>query len=126
MPPQPKMDVARIARFERTVKTYTAPGALDLNFCTHLLAIDGTDGFTLPAPRWEGQRCKVRQISGANTPVGTLTVTGGIIATQNVWSGFDRTTAQLDAAPRGVSYIAIAVNGALVWDVEGFYGVTVA
>lgn len=112
-----------VAEYERLVDAISAPGALSLTKMTSTLAVDGTDAFTLAAPRWRGQRKIITQLSGANTPAGTLTVTGMRIATQNVFSGFDRTTAELDAAPR--TLVLHSPDG-VVWDIESAVGVTVA
>jgi hypothetical protein len=55
------------------VEAVAAPGAISvLTRLTHL-AVDGTDAFTLADGVYEGQRKTVTVLSGANTPVGTVT-----------------------------------------------------
>jgi hypothetical protein len=113
----------QIANYESTRETLSAPGALNQKKCNHYLAVDGTDAFTLSAPKFKGQKHRISQLSGANSPVGSLTVTGMKIATQNVFSGFDRTTAQLDAAPR---YLELVSEDGATWTIVSMIGVTVA
>lgn len=50
-----------------------APGALSVNTEITTLAVDGTDAYTLANGLFLGQRKVVTVISGANTPVGTIT-----------------------------------------------------
>ena len=57
------------------VDAVVAPGALSLTRVQSTLAVDGTDAFTLAAPTFVNQRKIVTCLSGANTPVGTLTIT---------------------------------------------------
>lgn len=111
------------AIYDEGVETLSAPGACALDKMTTLLAVDGTDAFTLAAPTFKRQWKRIGQVSGANTPIGTLTVTGMRIATQNVFSGFNQTTAGLDTAPR---LLDLYSPDGLVWDIAGMNGVTVA
>jgi hypothetical protein len=109
-------------------KLVTAPGAIDRTIYYHKLAVDGTDPQTLGPPLFEGQMIKLEQITGANTPATVLTVTGVAVAGQDVWSGFDRTTAQLIAAPRVLVLEATknTAGTALVWSLNTHTGLTVA
>ncbi len=55
------------------VEAVIAPGAISpLTRLTHL-AVDGTDAFTLADGVYEGQRKTVTVLSGANSPIGTVT-----------------------------------------------------
>lgn len=56
------------------VEDVSAPGALSLDYETTRLSVDGTDAFTLAAPRYAGQIKRVVCIAAANSPLGTLTV----------------------------------------------------
>lgn len=113
-----------LERYTGTVETLNTTGqAASVDVETTYFDVDGTDAFTCPAPKRAKQTKRFVQNSGANTPAGTLTVTGMKIATQNVFSGFDRTTAQLDAAPR--TLVLYSPTG-VYWDIESAVGVTVA
>ncbi len=57
------------------VDAIVAPGALSLSIVRSTLAVDGTDAFTLAAPTFVNQRKIITCLSGATTPVGTLTIT---------------------------------------------------
>lgn len=113
-----------IEQYERAVpQVLAAPGAVSLSTYVTLLDVDGTDAHTCAAPRFAGQRKRIIQRTGTNTPVGSLTVTGMRVATQDVFAGFDRTTAQLAAAPRQLD---LHSPDGVVWDIEGMIGVTVS
>lgn len=103
-------------------------GALSLAVKKSVLTVSGTMAGTLAAPSFIGQRKVVTQKSGASTPAYTLTVTGMRIATQDAFL-FDRTTAQLDTAPRTLVLEAgptSSTDNTPVWDIESMTGVTVA
>jgi hypothetical protein len=55
------------------VEAIAAPGAISPLTRLTTLAIDGTDAFTLADGIYEGQRKTVTVLSGATTPVGTVT-----------------------------------------------------
>lgn len=113
-----------IQKYESTKETVNTHGqALSQKKCNHYLDVDATDGYTLSAPVFKGQKHRISQRAGTNVPVGTVTVTGMRLAGQNVFSGFDRTTAQLDAAPR---YLELNSSDGLKWDIVSMVGVTVA
>lgn len=50
-----------------------APGAIDPTYRFTTLAVDGTDAYTLANGTFPGQLVTCFVISGANTPVGTIT-----------------------------------------------------
>lgn len=52
---------------------YAAPGAIDPNARYATLAVDGTDAYTLADGSYVGQVVNVFVISGANTPIATIT-----------------------------------------------------
>jgi hypothetical protein len=56
-----------------SIEAVVAPGALSVLTEITTLAVDGTDAFTLANGLFKGQRKVVTVISGANTPVGTIT-----------------------------------------------------
>lgn len=55
------------------VHTMTAGGAIPLTAGVILLAIDGTDAYTLANGTYVGQQKQFRVVSAANTPDGTIT-----------------------------------------------------
>lgn len=60
------------------IEAITAPGALSLFATHHTLAVDGSDAYTLADGLYEGQEKTIRMISGASSPVGTLTYNGNV------------------------------------------------
>jgi hypothetical protein len=110
------------ASYFGTPQAIVAAGAVNLTKYESTLAIDGTTAYTLAAPAFVGQRKLITQLSGVNTPSGAVTVTGMRIATQNVFT-FDRTTAQLDTAPRSLELVS---SDGVAWSIAAMVGVTVA
>jgi len=56
-----------------SVEAVAAPGAISVNTEITTLAVDGTDAYTLANGLFLGQRKVCVVISGANTPIGTIT-----------------------------------------------------
>jgi hypothetical protein len=110
-----------IEQYERKVQAVTAPGAISVDVLTTTLAVDGTDAYTMAAPKFAGQFKHIVIISGANTPVANITVTGMRIPTQDVWS---MATFVAATAPRAITFYS---PDGVVWDVWATVGtVTVA
>lgn len=110
-------------RYAGTVETVAAAGALSLDVETTYLDVDGTKAYTLAAPKFAKQYKRIIQNAGTNTPAGTVNVTGMKLSGQNLFAGFDRTTAQLDAAAR--TLVLYSPTG-VYWDIEAAVGVTVS
>ena len=87
-----------------------ATGALSLTKRVSNIAVDGTDARTLGRPRFKGQQKVINIVSGANTPILNVTVTGMRNSTQDVWtlSGFVAAS-----APRAI--VLESFDGT-VWD----------
>ncbi len=111
-----------IEQYERkTPQALTAPGAISLDMLVTTLAVDGTDAYTMAAPKFAGQYKHIVIISGANTPIANITVTGMRIPTQDVWS---MATFVAATAPRAITFYS---PDGVVWDVWSTVGtVTVA
>lgn len=107
----------------RKPEAASTAGALSLDTPVSTLDVSGTTDYTLAAPKFANQLKTITQLSGASSPVGTVTVTGMRISSQNVFSGFDRTTAQLDSAPRSMT---LHSPDGLVWDIRTLVNITVA
>jgi hypothetical protein len=98
-----------------------APGVITLTERLTTLAVDGTDAYTMAAPRFIGQVKEIVIITGANPPVANITVTGMRNSTQDVWT---MATFVAATAPRSVTFRS---NDGLVWDCVATTGtVTVA
>ncbi|MES1205017.1 MAG: hypothetical protein ABUS79_03690 [Pseudomonadota bacterium] len=95
-----------------TVAATAAPGAISVATAITTLAVDGTDAYTLADGLFLGQRKTCVVISGANTPVGTITP-----ATP---SGFATVTA-LGAVGDSVEFIW---GGAGAWYIASSFGCT--
>jgi hypothetical protein len=103
------------------VQALTATGAINVTQRTTTLTVDGTVAFTLAAPAFVGQWKYIVMISGANTPIANITITGMRISTQDVW-----TMATFVAATAPRSLLLYSPDG-LVWDPVATVGtVTVA
>ncbi len=102
--------------YDSGVQALAAPGAIDLTKRTTTLAVDGTDAYTMGAPTFAGQYKTVTIISGANTPIAQITVTGMRVAAANVW---EMATFVAATGPRSITFYS--ADG-LVWDVIGTVG----
>jgi hypothetical protein len=105
----------------RTPQALTAPGAISLDMLVTTLNVDGTDAFTMAAPKFAGQFKHIVMIAGTNTPIANITVTGMRNATQDVWT---MATFVAATAPRAITFYS---PDGIVWDVWATVGtVTVA
>lgn len=109
-----------INTYDESSETVAAPSALSLTVRTSLLAITGTDAHTLAAPTFKRQYKNIQAISGASTPVSTVTVTGMRVAGQNVFAGFGDVA---DDAPKSLTLYS--PDGAS-WDIVSMVGLTVS
>jgi hypothetical protein len=121
-----RMDNGSTAFNTPELSVAAASGALSVACELSNVELDGTDARSLAAPTFPGQVKTVQVITGANTPILVLTVTGMRNSTQNVWTltGFVAAT-----APRAVTFKSY---DGVVWDCVGIVspgdasGVTVA
>lgn len=107
--------------YNEQVESISATGACSVAVRTTLLTVDGTVAYTLAGPTFKGQYKTIQIISGANTPIANITVTGMRNSTQDVWT---MATFVAATAPRALTLYS--ADG-LVWDAFATVGtVTVA
>lgn len=107
--------------YDAGVQSISATGAINVTARTTLLTVDGTVAYTLAAPAFAGQTKTIMIVSGANTPIANITITGMRISTQDVWT---MATFVAATAPRCLTLYS---PDGLVWDPIGTVGtVTVA
>ena len=98
------------------VESLSAAGTVNPFVYATELTVSGTMAFTLAAPTFAGQRKKITCVSGASTPLGTLTITGQDTTTGFVCASvFTFTTAGQSVelqATTGLKWRAVAIRRA--------------
>lgn len=109
--------------YEGLEETLTASGqACSVDVFVTKLAVDATDAFTCPAPKFAKQWKYIETLSAANTPVATVAVAscrmGGATATRT-FAGFGTISASAPKAlllfsPDGVVWVPMSMVGVTV------------
>ena len=110
---EPASSIAEVVNrevYNQGVESISATGACSVAVRTTLLTVDGTVAYTLAAPTFKGQYKTIQIISGANTPIANITVTGMRNSTQDVWT---MATFVAASAPRALTLYS---QDGLVWD----------